>query len=71
VIAHSKHSAVLYDGTNVSGQELELGDYSIGRYAWALENPRAFIKPIPASGQQGFWNWTPPEGGLQYANIGL
>jgi len=34
-----------------------LGDYSPGRFAWVLENPVMFNLPIPARGQQGWWNW--------------
>ena len=38
-----------------------LGDYSPGRFAWVLKNPRKLPTPIPARGQLGFWEWTPPE----------
>lgn len=31
-----------------------------GGYLWKLENVQA-IAPIPAKGQVGLWNWTPPE----------
>ena len=34
---------------------------AIGGYLWKLENIQA-IAPIPAKGQLGLWNWTPPEG---------
>lgn len=37
--------------------EIAMGDYSPGRFAWVLENPVMFDKPIPARGQQGWWNW--------------
>lgn len=37
--------------------EKALGDYSPGRFAWVLQNPIMFDKPIPARGQQGWWNW--------------
>lgn len=37
--------------------ERALGDYSPGRFAWVLKNPFMFSAPIPASGQQGWWNW--------------
>jgi hypothetical protein len=39
----------------ISMQEYELGDYSMGRYAWVLEDPVAFKTPIPAKGQLGIW----------------
>lgn len=38
-----------------------LGDYSPGRFAWVLKNPRKLPTPIPARGQLGFWEWAPPE----------
>lgn len=42
-------------------RERILGDYSPGRFAWVLENPVMFDKPIPARGQQGWWNWEEPK----------
>ncbi len=41
----------------LTDQERLLGDYSPGRFAWVLRNPQMFSKPIPARGQQGWWNW--------------
>ena len=38
-------------------RERVLGDYSPGRFAWVLQNPVMFDKPIPARGKQGWWNW--------------
>lgn len=38
-------------------RERLLGDFSPGRFAWVLRNPIMFEKPIPARGQQGWWNW--------------
>jgi len=38
-------------------RERLLGDYSPGRFAWVLQNPVMFETPIPARGQQGWWNW--------------
>lgn len=38
-------------------RERLLGDYSPGRFAWVLKNPFMFDTPIPARGQQGWWNW--------------
>lgn len=37
-------------------RERLLGDYSPGRFAWVLKNPVMFDTPIPARGQQGWWN---------------
>ncbi len=38
-------------------REKALGDYSPGRFAWVLQNPEMFDYPIPARGNQGWWNW--------------
>ena len=38
-------------------RERVLGDYSPGRFAWVLQNPVMFDKPVPARGKQGWWNW--------------
>jgi hypothetical protein len=37
--------------------ELAFGDFSEGRYAWALEHVRSFAKPIPVKGALGLWEW--------------
>ncbi len=37
--------------------ELQLGDYTPGRFAWKLEDVKAFPEPIPVRGRQGLWNW--------------
>lgn len=55
-ITGNPFAAILEDGTNVSGNEFIFGDYSIGRYAWILENVHA-IKPVPAKGMQRLWEW--------------
>jgi len=36
--------------------EMELGDYSIGRYVWLTKDVKVFDKPIPYRGRQGFFN---------------
>lgn len=42
----------------ISPKEMALGDYSTPhRYAWELTDVEVFKKPIPARGQQGFWEW--------------
>lgn len=46
--------------------EYYFGDYTLGWYAWKLENPRLLNQPIPAKGRQRIWNFTLPEGGLIY-----
>ncbi len=41
----------------LSAEEILLGDYTLGRYAWIFEDIRPFQTPIIARGGQGFWNW--------------
>ena len=41
----------------LSPDELALGDYTLGRYAWKLADVKQFQAPIPARGQQGLWEW--------------
>lgn len=41
----------------LSPDELALGDYTPGRYAWKLANVKKLPEPIPAKGRQGLWNW--------------
>ncbi len=41
---------------DVSDRERLLGDYSRGRFAWVLENVRAFEKSIPFKGRQGLFD---------------
>ncbi|SFM09617.1 ASCH domain-containing protein [Pelosinus propionicus] len=48
--------AILDNGYTVSGNEIEFGDYTQGRYAWILKDIQA-IKPVPAKGMQRLWNW--------------
>lgn len=33
------------------------GDYSVGRYAWYLEDIESLETPIPAKGSLGMWNY--------------
>jgi hypothetical protein len=37
-------------------EESAFGDYSDGRFAWALENAEVFAEPIPMRGRQAVWN---------------
>ncbi len=43
-----------------SGTERMCGDWSVGRWAWKLENIRA-IEPISARGMQGLWHFPLPQ----------
>lgn len=38
-------------------QEIDLGDYSPGRFAWEFESMTPLPEPIPAKGTQGLWKW--------------
>lgn len=38
-------------------QEFQCGEYSLGRYAWILEDIEPLDKPIPAKGNLSIWNY--------------
>ena len=40
------------------------GDFPVGGWVWPLRHPQRFAEPVPATGQQKLWNWTPPKGTL-------
>ena len=40
-----------------NNQEYICGEYSIGRYAWVLEDIKELSKPIPTKGSLGIWNY--------------
>lgn len=50
--------------TNLSVRERDFGDYSQGRYFYPLSQVRRFLKPVPAKGAQGLWNWDESAGGF-------
>ena len=37
--------------------EFKCGRYSLGRYAWILEDIKPLSEPIPAKGQLGIWTY--------------
>lgn len=41
----------------VSGNEYAFGDYTTGRFVWAMSDIDQFDIPIPAKGQLGIWNY--------------
>lgn len=41
---------------NNNHQEYICGEYSVGRYAWILENIQVLPNPIKAKGHLGIWN---------------
>jgi len=58
-----KETSVLSSGNRMFGitpatEEYQFGDFSEGRYAWELTDVQPLPVPLPAKGQQGFWNWT-------------
>ena len=40
---------------SLTREEICFGDYTLGRYAWDLENVKQLEKPIPTKGKQGLW----------------
>ena len=40
-----------------TNDEMAIGDWTPGRYAWELDNIELLPLPIPARGRQGLWNW--------------
>ena len=36
------------------------GNFARGRFAWRVEDIRRLREPIPLTGRQGLFNWTPP-----------
>ncbi|MGD6843546.1 2-oxoglutarate dehydrogenase E1 [Bacillus infantis] len=57
VIDHSESGAVLENGLIISGQELYLGDYRAGCYAWQVSGMEILKEPIPAKGRLGLWEY--------------
>ena len=41
------------------------GDYSVGRYAWVLEDIEKLDTPIPIQGEQRLWQWKEATEALQ------
>lgn len=39
--------------------QLPLGDFQPGRWAWMLTDIDQLLDPIPATGKQGVWEWKP------------
>ena len=48
-------------------QEFLCGEYSLGRYAWILEDVEPLQEPIPAKGHLNIWNYE-PENKMKGAN---
>ena len=41
----------------LSETETSFGDYSMGRFAWKLQEPHRFAVMMPAEGSLGLWNY--------------
>ena len=56
---YGEHSdgVLLENNIKIDRNEMILGNYYPGRYAWKLENIHMLKTPIPAKGQQGLWTW--------------
>lgn len=44
----------------ITEQEYNWGDWTLGRYAWKLRDVVPFEKPIPMRGRQGLWKLDEP-----------
>lgn len=57
-VASSFDSVYLLNDTllTITGNEYAFGWYEKGRHAWEMTNVKQ-IDPVPAKGQQGWWNW--------------
>ena len=38
--------------------EVLLGHWSVGRFAWVLDDITRLNDPVPARGEQGLWDWS-------------
>lgn len=45
---------------HITPADREAGNFARGRFAWELQDIRALIDPVPATGRQGLFNWSPP-----------
>lgn len=45
--------------------ERELGNYSLGRWAWPVVKTEHFATPRPCVGRQGFFDWEPGYDGFE------
>ncbi len=43
--------------SSLTPEELKLGDFTLGRYAWEIVNAVEFPDPVPQKGAQGLWAW--------------
>lgn len=52
----------VYEQLERTGKELiderDLGDFTLGRYAWEFSDMVQIAPPIPVRGAQGLWEWS-------------
>lgn len=44
----------------IDAQEMAVGNFTAGRFAWQLTEVQLLTEPVPAKGMQGLWKWLPP-----------
>lgn len=54
---------------SLSPQELDLGDFSIGRYAWEFHMMITIDPPVKAFGKQGLWTWAEQDKNGDYWSV--
>ncbi len=67
IVEHNGTFAVLEDGRTVSGNELFLGDYTVGGYVLEVQEMKVLKDYIPAKGRLGLWEY-PGDMVLSYLN---
>jgi activating signal cointegrator 1 len=50
-------TTVMLASHELSEQEKRFGNYDYGRWAWLLTGAEEFVKPIPAKGSLGIWEF--------------
>lgn len=58
VIENNITWAVLEDGRIISGNDLLLGDYRVGGYAWEVSHMKVLKEHISAKGELGLWEYS-------------
>jgi hypothetical protein len=57
-------------GIQLAPNEMAFGDFSPGRWAWALRWEYSFRHPVPACGMLGLWEWPHSEDSLRITGPG-
>lgn len=56
-MTNDKHAPDFGNFIVPTNDEIAIGDWTPGRYAWELDDIELLPLPIPAKGRQGLWNW--------------